>query len=480
MNVSLPKPIFEKLLSKIKWIKIYSREYGVQYSEMAILCLSSKAKYHIPSPSSCQVILPEENNTAFYIDSDSWNKLVASLNNNYTNNIGKLQNYEKQFFKDGKNYFIYAKKLSEMNFKGISNKNISLFYKKYQDKLFRYSVFAWTSFILNNYVSDRATTIVKKYIQKKSNNYSQQDILASLFHPEKKAAVLKLQNDIALLQTKKLNLSFDRLFKKYRWMSCLDIHNKPWSKEEFKKHILDIKPTLSRKPTSFSEYKKKLQFSNSDYKYLTIARHFVFIKDARDDFRRQGVYLAGKFFREIANRLHITVEDLSYLQESEVVNWLENNLPIDHITINERKDGFILYLNKNNQLTCLSGKHIPIYLKQLKLSTNENEKKELKGIVASKGSVKGKVIIVKGVKDLVKVQNGQILVAVSTHPDYVSAMRKAAAIITDEGGITSHAAIVAREFGIPCMVGTINATKLLKDGNMIELDGNKGIIRILK
>ena len=90
------------------------------------------------------------------------------------------------------------------------------------------------------------------------------------------------------------------------------------------------------------------------------------------------------------------------------------------------------------------------------------------------------MIIVKGVKDLVKVQNGQILVAVSTHPDYVSAMRKAAAIITDEGGITSHAAIVAREFGIPCMVGTINATKLLKDGNMIELDGNKGIIRILK
>ena len=59
-------------------------------------------------------------------------------------------------------------------------------------------------------------------------------------------------------------------------------------------------------------------------------------------------------------------------------------------------------------------------------------------------------------------------------------MRKAAAIITDEGGITSHAAIVSREYGIPCIVGTENATKVLKDGDRVEVDAIKGLVKIIQ
>lgn len=72
-----------------------------------------------------------------------------------------------------------------------------------------------------------------------------------------------------------------------------------------------------------------------------------------------------------------------------------------------------------------------------------------------------------------------ILVAVTTHPDYVPAMRKAVAIITDEGGITSHAAIVSREFCIPCIVGTKMATKILNDGDLVEVDANNGVVKKL-
>lgn len=82
--------------------------------------------------------------------------------------------------------------------------------------------------------------------------------------------------------------------------------------------------------------------------------------------------------------------------------------------------------------------------------------------------------------DLGKVKAGDIIVAVTIHPDYVPAMQKAAAIITDEGGITSHAAIVARELGLPCIVGTKSATKSLKDGDMVEIDATAGLVRKLK
>ena len=81
--------------------------------------------------------------------------------------------------------------------------------------------------------------------------------------------------------------------------------------------------------------------------------------------------------------------------------------------------------------------------------------------------------------DLPKVQKGDILVASMTMPQYIPAMEKAAGFITDEGGITCHAAIIARELDVPCIVGTKNATKLLKDGDKVELDAIKGIIKKL-
>jgi pyruvate,water dikinase len=75
---------------------------------------------------------------------------------------------------------------------------------------------------------------------------------------------------------------------------------------------------------------------------------------------------------------------------------------------------------------------------------------------------------------------GEILVTSMTSPDFISAIKKAAAIVTNEGGILCHAAIVSREFGIPCIVGTGIATKSIKNGDLIEVDANHGFVRILK
>ncbi len=106
----------------------------------------------------------------------------------------------------------------------------------------------------------------------------------------------------------------------------------------------------------------------------------------------------------------------------------------------------------------------------------EEEKRDvlLKGLSASPGIASGTVKIVKDASELSKVHEGDILVATMTNPDYVPAMKKASAIVTDEGGLTSHAAIVSREMMIPAIVGTDKATELLKDGDIITVDGSKG------
>lgn len=98
----------------------------------------------------------------------------------------------------------------------------------------------------------------------------------------------------------------------------------------------------------------------------------------------------------------------------------------------------------------------------------------LQGDPASPGIGIGKANIIESAKEIGKVEKGDVLVALSTNPDYVLAMKKAVAIITEKGGRTSHAAIVSRELGIPAIVGAKNATKILKNGIMVTVNGTTG------
>ncbi len=99
-----------------------------------------------------------------------------------------------------------------------------------------------------------------------------------------------------------------------------------------------------------------------------------------------------------------------------------------------------------------------------------------KGLGASPGMAAGTVKIITSTDELDKVQEGDILVTVMTTPDMVPAMKRANGIITDEGGVTCHAAIVSRELGIPCVVGTGDATQILPENSLVTLDGNKGLV----
>ena len=100
----------------------------------------------------------------------------------------------------------------------------------------------------------------------------------------------------------------------------------------------------------------------------------------------------------------------------------------------------------------------------------------LKGLGASPGIGMGNVKIILTPKEIKNMEKGAVLVTEMTTPDFVPAMKKSSAIITDTGGMTSHAAIVSRELGVPCIVGTGNATKLLKDGMEVSVDGSHGMI----
>lgn len=115
--------------------------------------------------------------------------------------------------------------------------------------------------------------------------------------------------------------------------------------------------------------------------------------------------------------------------------------------------------------------------KHVQLAQGSNE---AHGVCASTGTARGTVRIVMKPEENGKVKKGDIMVTHATTVDYLPAMKNAGAIVTEVGGLTCHAAVVSREFGIPCVVGLKNATKNFKDGERVEVEASKGVVKCVR
>ncbi len=189
-----------------------------------------------------------------------------------------------------------------------------------------------------------------------------------------------------------------------------------------------------------------------------------------------GVYdYAHEGFLKILEKLDQKVELLMYATPSEIIELMKNKKIDEKILENRRKKCVFLIHNEKN-IEFFYGEEADKMARKVEPESFENVD-ILKGNVAyGEGKIRGKVVVVFRAEDA-KNAEGKILVAPATQPSFTPYLKKVKAIITDEGGITSHAAIVSRELKIPCIVGTKIATKVLKNGDKIEINFEKKQIR---
>lgn len=190
-------------------------------------------------------------------------------------------------------------------------------------------------------------------------------------------------------------------------------------------------------------------------------------------------YFSRKFFNEQDAAKYLTISELR-----EVLSGGNT----DDINIEGRKKCYVMAFQAGLSQILLDQEADKI--KDLFIAHEEGEiakaAASLKGRVANKGIAKGRVIIAPMLNleaarlASEAMQQGDILVAQSTDPNLMSFCNKAGAIVTNQGGMLSHAAIISRELGIPCIVGTIFATKVLKNGDLVEVDANEGVVRIIE
>lgn len=231
------------------------------------------------------------------------------------------------------------------------------------------------------------------------------------------------------------------------------------------------------------KYLNELRPEGLDKFVLEHAAKVVWAKPRRKDYQSKSYFHVEKLCREIGKRLFLSLEQTRSMPINEIEKALNGGI-VDANIANTIRKFHICLPNEDGSVSTLVGEEAKDFSANnisRKIEKNDVENIEkIVGTTAHPGKATGMVKIINSPADMSKMEYTNVLVSRATTPGVVPAMKKAAAIISDEGGLTCHAAIVSRELGIPCVVGTKIATKALTDGDLVEVDADNGIIRIIK
>lgn len=247
--------------------------------------------------------------------------------------------------------------------------------------------------------------------------------------------------------------------------------------KDIAKDIKNIEETPDRNKKAKQELMSKLDLSDELKMLLKISEDFTHWQDQRKEVTFWTAHYTYSILEEIGKRLNLDVGHIKYLSPREVSTIFADK-PTEEM-LEERRKGCVQYWDMEGH-EILQGKDFKEIMDTILGKDDLSDVDDFRGLTANLGKARGTVKVVETVKQIDKVEEGDILVAVMTRPDYVPAMKRAAAVVTNEGGVTCHAAIVSRELGIPCIIGTKIATKVLKDGMEVEVNANHGWIRIIK
>ncbi len=389
----------------------------------------------------------------------------------------------------------------------VSNKILVQLWKEFDESLLTLIPWYWIPYypVEQNLLSDKVKEGLIKYKNKIEKITDFNNAFLISMSPTKEMAFKEEQKDffdLVKIVIKKNNFSADKIFnekakeylKKYSWMNTfILLPTEPLSLNEL---IGKIKKAVDEKSieTYYLQEKKKTENDKISKKILQIIGKDKELLAAIENIKKIGWVLTWSvetslhtladlqpFFKLIAKGLGISYSHWIHLTSDEIVQVLEGKKNLEELQLKEREKGYFFLMENGIQKMAIGeeGKSLSEWVEKNLNKVDENIT-ELKGQSACSGYAKGSVRTALIAKDSYNLKEGEILVCAMTSPDYVPAMKRASAIITDEGGMLCHAAIMSREFGKPCIIATKIATRVLKDGDIVEVDADKGIVKILE
>ncbi|MFA6098893.1 MAG: PEP-utilizing enzyme [Patescibacteria group bacterium] len=490
---------------KIVWTHYFSRKFCSQRFEIVIRVFISdfyRKRFHASLQNN--LVAPERGNHTIYYENAEWQRFTKKVYYGTCKNLPTFHYYMQLVRRWQVRYGSGAQKLANGNLTKLSWRELRRRYLAF-DRLHLdfFNGPIWVPFITEPFISQVAEQELQKLLRQHQRVSDTEEIVEIIFSPEKKNAVISEHENLLKLavwtksQPRLKQAAIGRLinlhWQKYRWLPCYDINDKPWTREYFmselnkllRKNIASLKLELSQlrkrfpyRQRMFKKILHELYPTPRQRELLIMAHEMSFIKDQRDDYRRLGSHNIQPLYHELARRAGVTIKEITHLIRKEMIAYLtQGKLPVDKTVLKTRVKAYGLLRKHGGEVVVMQGPELKKMIKQELGGQCIHETRILHGMAGSPGQVVGSAQVIYTKHDLRKIRQGDIMIAVTTHPDFVPAMRKCRAIVTDEGGITCHAAIVARELKKPCIVGTKTATSVLKDGDRVEVDAKLGVVK---
>ncbi len=430
-----------------------------------------------------------------------WDDLKKIVVKEYEKDRKYLKKYALDCTKEAESLIKFSSEISPSKTDNLNDKELVDIYSKLISKCKDIMPFMFSLNIFNEFLTDKFEFLLTEFFNKNNldkNKYF--DYKTILTYPYKKIFVLEeivelfkiavfIKDNKIDINNKIVDKKLEGHAKKFGWINIGHIENLPYDKNYFKSKVKQLIKTdvakeynsILKEDQKFKKDQKKLMKeieSNKELHEISEAvQIFGFLKSFRMDALIIALFNCWNVTEEIAKRLNIDVMDFKYLSSHEIKESFFNSLKYKQLIKDRQKKNCSIIIN--NERYEISGNNCDTILKHIK-QEEQKVKNMFKGSIAFPGKIKGVCKVLYKTEDMSKIEKGDILVISMTDPDYIQAMEKAVAFITDQGGILCHAAIIAREMKKPCVIGTKIATQVLKDGDLVEVDADQGIIKILK
>ncbi|MEK7463631.1 MAG: PEP-utilizing enzyme [Patescibacteria group bacterium] len=385
----------------------------------------------------------------------------------------------------------FCKELENIDYTKVSKEKILEYWSSYVEKLYRFGAYVVFPLFIEEYMESSLKKEVKKVFPAEECDKVFQVLTTPI-----KAGVIQAEEGslLKLAQQKKSGADISELLKHhlidFSWIKNNKFTGSFYTKEEIlerleklvnenpEEKLKEYQNKIKAFQDQFNAYKSTFQ-SKETQELIDTLQESIYFRSWRTERYYRNAYFLQDFFRRTSEVLNLQkVDDVFYLTSEEILTGLRSGQLPSNEKIEKRRIGYFSYADTKD-IILLSGADADIFRKAVVVNPIES-KTEIKGQVAFPGKATGPARIVTSMAQLHLVQEGDILITTSTTPDYVPVLKKVKAIVTEEGGVLSHASVISRELHIPCIIGTKVATKVLKDGDMIEVDANTGIVRILK
>ncbi len=490
-------------LDKKRWV--HKGAHAVLHTMYPVaVCLLKPLKQYWGDAMNLFVLFVIEDYLYWYYNEEDMTRLRILVVDKLNNDPNFLKNHEKAWKKSELIFLKACKKIDSVKLSDLSDDKLLSLYKELFDAYveeYAISMGLLESFSMQ--VDSFFRPILEEFLRTKTKKYDLNEVFTLLLSPVDESFInLEFRSRLHIIKAihekkpeNKISKMLEEHAKRFFWVENNYAKIKALNADYFREKIMNeiklgIDPDAElKKMESYAaktrkdkqEMIKELGLPKELQNIVRATEVFARMQDERKKCVLISNHYQKQFMNEIGKRCNLNEAQMNYTVFPEMTSILARSPSKEYIQkLKDRKKASLCIAALDDKEDC------KVFEGDAALEVFNNvfnpkiEDKEIKGICASPGKVTGIVKIVRKTHDLASVNKGDILVASMTRPEMVVAMEKASGIITDEGGVTCHAAIVSRELGIPCIIGTKIATKVLKNGDLIELDADNGIVRIIK